>query len=55
MRGVLHLIADDLDGHDWYLRLLRETVADVVAFAARWAAFEAYVDSLGGADEAPNR
>ena len=46
MRGVLHRIGEDLDGHSWYEELVRKTVDDVGAFTARWAAFEEYVDSL---------
>ena len=46
MRGVLHRIGEDLEEHSWYDELVREVVEDVQAFAARWAAFEAYVDSL---------
>jgi len=37
---TLHLIADDLDDHAWYEELFVRTIADVEAFAARWAAFE---------------
>jgi hypothetical protein len=47
---TLHLIAEDLERHDWYERLVRETVADVEAFAARWAAFEKFVEALEAAE-----
>lgn len=39
-------IADDLEEHVWYGELVDGTVADVEAFAARWAAFEELVGSL---------
>ena len=41
----LHLIADDLRNHSWYEQLFVQTIADVEAFAARWATFEAVVAS----------
>lgn len=44
---TLHLIAEDLANHDWYERLVLDTVADVVAFAGRWAAFEEFVVAYG--------
>jgi hypothetical protein len=44
---VLHLIAEDLDGHLWYEELVDGTVADVEACAPRWAAFEELVAALG--------
>ena len=47
---MLYRIADDLERHDWYLRLVEETIADVEAFAARWAAFEELVFSQDAAD-----
>ncbi len=40
---ALHLIADDLDNHGWYEELFVRTIADVEAYAARWAEFEAAV------------
>jgi hypothetical protein len=39
----LHLIADDLREHAWYEQLFVRTIADVEAYAARWAAFEEIV------------
>jgi hypothetical protein len=39
----LHLIADDLRAHAWYEQLFVQTIADVEAFAGRWAAFEELV------------
>jgi hypothetical protein len=39
----LHRIAADLDEHTWYAELVERTLADVEAFAARWAAFEELV------------
>ena len=44
---TLHLIAEDLEQHDWYERLVCATVADVEAFAGRWAAFEEFVAAFG--------
>lgn len=41
---TLHRIEDDLRGHAWYEELFVGTIAEVEAFAARWAAFEAVVD-----------
>ena len=43
---VLHLIAEDLRDHAWYEELSVRTIAEVEAFAARWAAFEEYVAAL---------
>ena len=43
---ALHLIADDLENHAWYEELFVRTVADVEAFAARWAEFEQLVASV---------
>jgi hypothetical protein len=40
----LHRIEDDLRNHSWYEELFVSTIAEVEAFAARWAAFEAAVD-----------
>ena len=40
---TLHLIEDDLREHAWYEQLFVRTIADVEAFAARWAAFEEIV------------
>jgi hypothetical protein len=42
----LHRIEDDLRDHAWYEALFVRTIADVEAFAARWAAFEAAVDEV---------
>jgi len=42
----LHRIEDDLRNHAWYERLFVGTIADVEAFAARWAAFEEAVGSV---------
>ena len=42
----LHRIEDDLRSHAWYERLFVATIADVEAFAARWAAFEEAVESV---------
>ena len=39
----LHLIADDLREHSWYEQLFVQTITDVEAYAARWAAFEEIV------------
>jgi hypothetical protein len=39
----LHLIEDDLREHSWYEQLFVKTIADVEAYAARWAAFEELV------------
>jgi hypothetical protein len=44
---TLHLIADDLDGHSWYEELFVRTIAEVEEYAARWAAFEELVASVG--------
>ena len=43
---ALHLIADDLRDHNWYEQLFVQTIADVEAFAGRWAAFEELVFSV---------
>jgi hypothetical protein len=40
---ALHLIEDDLRDHSWYEQLFVRTIADVEAFAARWAEFEQIV------------
>ena len=40
----LHRIEDDLRNHSWYEELFVVTIAEVEAFAARWAEFEAAVD-----------
>lgn len=42
----LHRIADDLDSHDWYERLVERTIAEAEAFAGRWAAFQELVAAL---------
>lgn len=49
---TLHRIADDLEEHGWYDRLVRETIADVELFVARWAAFEDFVAARGEDDPA---
>lgn len=43
---ALHRIEDDLRDHAWYEELFVGTIADVEAYAARWAAFEAAVDEV---------
>lgn len=43
---TLHRIEEDLRDHAWYEALFVRTIADVEAFAARWAAFEAAVDTV---------
>jgi hypothetical protein len=43
---TLHRIEDDLRNHAWYEALFVGTIADVEAYAARWAAFEAAVDEV---------
>ncbi|HKI93393.1 MAG TPA: hypothetical protein VJ986_13915 [Gaiellaceae bacterium] len=48
---TLHLIADDLRDHAWYESLFVETIHDVEAFAARWAAFEQLVAVYGDAPD----
>jgi hypothetical protein len=47
---ALHLIEDDLREHAWYEQLFVRTIADVEAFAARWAAFEELVASVEPAE-----
>ena len=42
----LHLIADDLRDHAWYEQLFVQTIEDVEAYAARWAAFEEVVSAV---------
>ena len=42
----LHLIEEDLREHSWYEQLFVQTIADVEAYAARWAAFEELVFGL---------
>jgi hypothetical protein len=42
---VLHRIEDDLRDHAWYEELFVLTIAEVEAFAGRWAAFEEAVAS----------
>ncbi len=37
--GLLR-IADDLEGHEWYIELVSRTIAEVEAFLRRWAEFE---------------
>jgi hypothetical protein len=47
-------IANDLEGHDWYVELVTETIAAVEAYLGRWADFEAAVSASephGGPDE----
>jgi hypothetical protein len=43
---TLHLIAEDLENHAWYEQLFVETIADVEAYVARWAAFEELVGAV---------
>jgi hypothetical protein len=45
---TLHRIEDDLRDHSWYEELFVRTIADVEAFAGRWAAFEDVVASIDG-------
>ena len=49
---TLHQIAADLDEHAWYTELVDRVLADVEAFATRWAAFEELVAAAG--DAAPD-
>jgi hypothetical protein len=44
---TIHRIQDDLLDHAWYEQLFVETIAEIEAFAARWAAFEDAVESRG--------
>jgi hypothetical protein len=44
---TLHRIAADLDEHAWYTELVGGVIADVEAFAGRWAAFEELVAASG--------
>jgi hypothetical protein len=37
---ALHLIAEDLENHAWYEELFLRVIADVEAYAARWAALD---------------
>jgi hypothetical protein len=39
----MHEIADDLNGHSWYLELVSELLDEVEAYLARWAAFADYL------------
>jgi hypothetical protein len=41
---TVHRIADDLLDHAWYEALFVRTIADVEAYADRWAAFERAVE-----------
>ena len=50
-RGRLYRIAEDLDGHVWYLDLEAEIVGGVEAFLGRWAAFEEAVTGLSSRDD----
>jgi len=49
---TLHRIEDDLRNHSWYEELFVRTIAEVEAYAARWAAFEAAVAAVE--DQAPS-
>ena len=49
---TLHQIAADLDEHAWYTELVDRVLADVEAFATRWAAFEELAAAAG--DAAPD-
>jgi len=42
----LHRIEDDLRDHAWYEELFVRTIAEVEAFAGRWAAFEEAVGAV---------
>jgi hypothetical protein len=44
---TLHRIAADLDEHAWYTELVDRVLADVQAFAGRWAEFEELVAAAG--------
>jgi hypothetical protein len=47
LRGVtLHLIAEDLESHDWYERLFVRTIADVEAYVGVHAEFDEVVAEL---------
>ena len=46
---TLHRIADDLRNHAWYEELFVRTIAEVEAYARRWAAFEEAVALLDAA------
>ena len=50
----LHLIAEDLRDHSWYEELFVTTIAEVEEFAARWAAFEELVASVGDEPAQPS-
>ena len=50
----VHLIADDLRDHAWYEELFVRTIAEVEEFAARWAAFEELVASVGDEPAKPS-
>jgi hypothetical protein len=39
----MHKIADDLNGHSWYLELVWELLDEVEAYLAHWAAFADYL------------
>jgi len=41
-----HRIADDLERHEWYAELAAQTIADIEAFLANWAAFEQAVAAV---------
>jgi len=43
-------MVDDLSEHAWYEEVVLATIADVEAFAARWAAFEELVAAAGDGD-----
>ena len=49
---TLHRIEDDLRNHAWYEELFVQTIADVEAYAGRWAAFEEAVAAVE--DQAPS-
>jgi hypothetical protein len=50
---TLHLIAEDLRDHAWYEQLFVGTIADVEAYAARWAEFEALLTPAGDEADRP--
>jgi len=43
---TLHVIADDLALHAWYVDMVRETIAALEQYLAAWAAFEDAVGSV---------
>ncbi len=39
----IHSIEDDLAGSAWFVELIAQTLADVEAYLARWAAFAEFL------------